>query len=300
MKEYKGVAVYLLVAFSVAFGVEFALRALDWLPMLEKNLFQWLVLLALLFVPALAAVIARRVEGADPADAPVFWPVPWDKAFRIALVVFALFALQNVFIAIFGWATPDVQIRTAFAALKTWRWVPNISPEIMLPVLIIFYTLGQAVFLCLGATLYAVLAFGGEYGWRAYLQPRLDGMGALRATAAVGLLWAVWWLPLAYFLHTERGSLENFAQFLPRFVLILVFLGGISGQILSRTGHAGLSAIFLGCVYSQWTGIWEHLLQNPQYPWAGRFGIVAVLVWLAAALAPWIFTGKAAPEKGAG
>ena len=298
MKDYKGVAVYLLVAFGVAFGVEFALRALDWLPMLEKNLFQWLVLLALLFVPALAAVIARRVESADPADAPVFWPVPWDKAFRIALVVFALFALQNVIIAVSGWASPDWQLNTILAHIRLQ--VPTAPPVVMSLVPILGYTFVPVVSLCLGATLYAVLAFGGEYGWRAYLLPRLDKMGALRATAAVGLLWAAWWLPLAYFGHTERGSLENFAQFLPRFVLILVFLGGISGQILSRTGHAGLSAIFLGCVYSQWTGIWEHLLQNPQYPWAGRFGIVAVLVWLAAALAPWIFTGKAAPEKGAG
>ncbi len=39
-------------------------------------------------------------------------------------------------------------------------------------------------------------AFGEEFGWRAYLQPRLMALGARRGLLAVGLIWGIWHWPV--------------------------------------------------------------------------------------------------------
>src|SRR5205085_48045 len=46
------------------------------------------------------------------------------------------------------------------------------------------------------AAIYVPFTLGEEYGWRGYLLPRLLPLGEVRASALVGLLWAVWHLPL--------------------------------------------------------------------------------------------------------
>ena len=41
-----------------------------------------------------------------------------------------------------------------------------------------------------------LFAFGEEFGWRAYLLPRLLPLGGRRATTIVGILWGIWHWPL--------------------------------------------------------------------------------------------------------
>ena len=50
--------------------------------------------------------------------------------------------------------------------------------------------------LLLSALVVTLLTFGEEYGWRGYLLPRLLPLGEIRATLLVGLIWALWHLPL--------------------------------------------------------------------------------------------------------
>jgi uncharacterized protein len=57
---------------------------------------------------------------------------------------------------------------------------------------------GQVLMLLLlvGTPVSAVLAFGEEYGWRGYLLPRLLPLGEVKASVVVGLIWALWHLPV--------------------------------------------------------------------------------------------------------
>jgi uncharacterized protein len=41
-----------------------------------------------------------------------------------------------------------------------------------------------------------LFTFGEEYGWRGYLLPRLLPLGEIRASLLVGVIWALWHLPL--------------------------------------------------------------------------------------------------------
>jgi uncharacterized protein len=41
-----------------------------------------------------------------------------------------------------------------------------------------------------------LFTFGEEYGWRGYLLPRLLPLGEIRATLLLGVIWALWHLPL--------------------------------------------------------------------------------------------------------
>jgi len=41
-----------------------------------------------------------------------------------------------------------------------------------------------------------IVAFGEEYGWRGYLQPRLMPLGEIRASLILGVIWSLWHLPV--------------------------------------------------------------------------------------------------------
>jgi len=50
---------------------------------------------------------------------------------------------------------------------------------------------------------------GEEYGWRGYLLPRLIVLlGPLRASILIGIVWAIWHLPIFFFPGTNQASLS--------------------------------------------------------------------------------------------
>jgi uncharacterized protein len=59
------------------------------------------------------------------------------------------------------------------------------------PLVVVWLTL-----LLINTPISAVLTLGEEYGWRAYLLPKLLPLGEFRASAIIALIWAPWHLPL--------------------------------------------------------------------------------------------------------
>ena len=44
--------------------------------------------------------------------------------------------------------------------------------------------------------IYLIPSLGSEFGWRAYLQPKLLPLGARKALLITGLIWGIWYWPL--------------------------------------------------------------------------------------------------------
>jgi uncharacterized protein len=84
-----------------------------------------------------------------------------------------------------------------------------------------------------------VFAFGEEWGWRGYLEPRLDEaqVGRFQRHLIVGLLWAVWHVPYILALGAHYTALPLVVQ-LPLFHIAVVMMAFIWGPLRTATDSA--------------------------------------------------------------
>lgn len=101
-----------------------------------------------------------------------------------------------------------------------------------------------------------VLVVGGgqeELGWRGYLLPRLQSqVGPLGASVAVGVLWAVWHLPL-FTLGMSGYTYQNvsFALYLP----ILVALSVVFTWLFNHAGGSVVVVMLLHAAVNSWDSL---------------------------------------------
>jgi membrane protease YdiL (CAAX protease family) len=84
-----------------------------------------------------------------------------------------------------------------------------------------------------------------EWGWRGYLEPRLEslGMTALPRHLLVGLIWAPWHFPLI--LSTDYTDLP-LALFLPLFVVGLLVAAVVYGEVRAASGTVWTAVLMHG------------------------------------------------------
>ena len=98
----KGIAVYLSLSYLLVFLFVFIGHAEGALSMASPNLFQFLLLAALMGIPALCAAIARHFcPDNAPAPHPI-WPVDFATAARVTLLPVAVFAIACLIATIAG------------------------------------------------------------------------------------------------------------------------------------------------------------------------------------------------------
>ncbi|UCC65306.1 MAG: CPBP family intramembrane metalloprotease [Anaerolineae bacterium] len=136
-------------------------------------------------------------------------------------------------------------------------------------------------------------AFGEEYGWRAYLQPKLVPVGGRKAMLWMGLIWGVWHWPAVLMGHNYGLDYPGAPYLGPLvtvwFTLILgVFLGWLTlkaGSVWPATiGHAAINGMAnLGTILSQ--GRPNPLLGPAPVGLIGGAGftLLALLIWFS----PW-------------
>ena len=240
----RGVTVFLLLAFGLAWAAQIALAlAVRELPggMQALGAGVLIAALALMWPPAVAAYVVRRwVERSGFGDAGLRWP-----SWRYGII---------------AWLAPPVLVAVVLLiSLPLYPFDPTFTPLRELaaqfgqelpapPALLVLGQLGFA--LTLAVPINAVFAFGEEFGWRGYLLPRLTGMfGFWRGAALHGAIWGFWHAPLIFLLgynypgHNLLGVLL-FTVFGVLAGILFAWLQFASGSVAVPTiAHASLNAV---------------------------------------------------------
>jgi membrane protease YdiL (CAAX protease family) len=193
--ERRRVLLFLLLAFGIAWAVGGVIAATGGLrggPPLVAGIPLATVLLATgyMFAPAVAHLLTRLLtdEGFDGARR-ILRPNLRAAVRPYLLAWLAPAALTVVGVGLFFLVFPaqfDPALSTVSGVLP-----PNapLSPELVVAIqLFAALTVGPAI--------NTVFAVGEEFGWRAYLLPKLLPLGPRRAVIAVGVIWGVWHWPV--------------------------------------------------------------------------------------------------------
>ncbi len=168
-------------------------------------------------------------------------------------------------------AVPDALVdQSAGLGVPVWLWVP--FAMIVGPI----FTLGL------------VLSLGEELGWRGYLLPRLESLGAWGAVLLTGLLHAVFHLPII-FLTTLYHSGANKGVLVPLFVLSVTLVGMFLGYLRLSTGSVWPAVLGHSAHNSIWAAFSD--LSAGSSPLAseyltGESGVLVILGY--AALGGWL------------
>jgi membrane protease YdiL (CAAX protease family) len=119
-----------------------------------------------------------------------------------------------------------------------------------LPVPPMGYAVSQAIQAMLIAPILNALAtFGEEFGWRAYLQPKLMPLGGRKAVLLVGLVWGVWHWPVIAMGYNYGFDYPGFPWLgMLMMVWFTVVLAVIFGWLVLRGGSVWPSVIAHGAL----------------------------------------------------
>ncbi len=196
-----------------------------------------------------AAIIAARLEGRAALRELWHGLLRW----RVGAGWYALLLLPLV-------------VAVATVALLGWRVDPDVS------------VVGAAI---IAVPMFVVMAVVGggleEVGWRGYAQPRLQArIGQLPAALVIGLIWALWHLPLYAMVGTSQSDSS-----LGWFTLQAVALSIILAWIYNGTGSSILlPVLFHAAVNTSYSTV----LSTVDVVAQPRFEMVAALLMSAAAL----------------
>ena len=227
----KGIAVYLLIAFGMAWGC-WAIPLQVRIPASDLLLQLAVIPLAALpggFAPAIAAIVVRKWvtrEGFGDAGSRLTlrgtWPYylfAWFSPLVVALII-ALLALG------FGIGKPDFTLEQARLLMA-----PGTSQAPVARSVYVLIVLLELVAIALVSTL---ILWGEEFGWRGYLQVRLLSERPLLAAVATGLIWGVWHYPF-FFLQAYGGANRTSALVLFVFPISTILLSIVFGWLRQRT-----------------------------------------------------------------
>jgi len=241
----RGLLIYLLVSFGLAWLLELGpVRVLGYR---SGNPLVMLPMVLVMFCPLVAALIARKVEGSGLSDAGLRWG-KWRYHVVAWLLPMGLAALASTLTIALGlgqWdptgstilgklaqANPAAAQRAADMAKTLGGWLPVVA---------------VVQGLSFGVVMTSIATFGEEFGWRGYLQVRLERYGVLQSCLLTGLIWGVWHVPIVaqghnYPGYPVAGSLL-FIGFCTCLSVILGWLRNASGSVLAPTiAHASLNS----------------------------------------------------------
>ncbi|HNR32728.1 MAG TPA: hypothetical protein PKI11_17695 [Candidatus Hydrogenedentes bacterium] len=305
--DAKGIGKFLLIVFGVGWVLQGALFFFNFISLRDLGFFGMVVLIALFYLPWIAARMALR---SAPAAAPSIdppKPMTWGIFLPAALLAPVVFVASYTALVYVTPAFSNEEIRPDWTLGKLFNELRANMEQLgqtldqpSVGVTTTVLVMGFLLTIVLGGTVYALVVLGGEKGWRGFLLPRLLPMGRVFSYVVIGLLWGLWFFPVILDWFVEFGPEgRRFAEgrsFFLRFLCMSVFLSIILGEIWRRNRSAGLTAVVLGGFLGQMHGgglsMWSYLFTRDLQPWTGSFGVASLGVWGLAALVAVVLPGR--------
>ena len=215
----------------------------------------------------------------------------------IVLFIFGGFSPSLLAIAMTAIGEGRAGLRNLFGRVvrvgMNWRWylaaVSSIAVGTSLQIMIITL-LGQRfdlrLFISSAGSLVPLIILGPlseELGWRGYAQHKLQAIfNPLLSSLLVGVVWALWHLPLFYMIGTSQHELG--VPFF-EFAVGVVSTSVIIGWIYQRSGSSVWSAVFFHWLYTYgmqvvWTGVVRTPLYNRlEYLPYLVIAVIVAVVW---------------------
>lgn len=189
----------------------------------------------MMWSPAIANVLTRLITREGWRDT-LLRPVMTNGAWKYWLIAWLLPPLLiAVGAALYYVIYPqffDPETR-GMADLLSQQLGGEVAPSTVR--LIIALQLGQG--LLLAPIINGLFTFGEEFGWRAYLQPKMLPMGVRKALVLIGVIWGVWHWPVIFMGYEYGLDYAGFPVVGPLlFLLFTISLSIIEGWLTLRGG----------------------------------------------------------------
>ncbi|MGD1049260.1 MAG: CPBP family intramembrane glutamic endopeptidase, partial [Candidatus Krumholzibacteriaceae bacterium] len=256
--DRRGVFSFLTITFVITYAIEGALILSGFRITRLPAMYGQLVVAAVMWVPALATVLTIRFitrEGFAIANIRVGSLRPY---FASALIVPLCFVIIYGLTWLLGLGRPQWDLGQYIATLHPagGAGIPHMpSPALVLPALFVV-TLVAAPFIN------GLFGFGEELGWRGYLLPKLMVLGKPRAYTLLGIIWALWHMPLILIGFTYPG---HPVLGIVVFMALTITLGIYINELTLRHRSSILAGWIHGVFNSQKLGVWAVLFpaMNP-------------------------------------
>jgi uncharacterized protein len=253
--QTKRLVIFLAFTFGIAWAtglVIYLTGGLDNSPVLIQTppITLALVLLATVYMwaPGLGHILTRLLTREGAHDLYLrpkfkrgwpFWLVAWFLPGILTLlgivVYFAVFPSQ------FDPNFSILQQALKNAASATGRALPITSQT--------YFLIQMVIAMLLSPILNSLAVFGEEFGWRAYLQPKLMPLGARKALLFTGLIWGVWHWPVIFMGYEYGYGYWGAPVVGPLlFLVFTVALGIFFGWMVLRAGSIWPSVIGHGAI----------------------------------------------------
>lgn len=265
--DWKRAGIFIAFAFGIAWLVALALYFTGGLTPTPRTLI--LLSVGYMGAPALAHVLTRLVtrEGwqglylrPNFRKGWPYWLICW-----IAPAILAFLGM-GLFFALFPqYYDPTLSAVTALmeqSAAAQGQALPAIDPWVIV--------LSQTLTALLAApVLNAIPILGEEFGWRAYLQPRLMPLGGRKAMVLMGVIWGLWHAPLIAMGHNYGTGYPGapWTGILAT-IWIMFILGTFLGWAVLRAGSVWPAVIGHGA-FNGIAGIYVFFTQGSPNPLLG-------------------------------
>jgi membrane protease YdiL (CAAX protease family) len=126
---------------------------------------------------------------------------------------------------------------------------------------------------------------GEEGGWRGYLLPRLLKRGSeTRASLIIGVVWALWHLPIMALFADWRSGI-SLAAYLPLYTVCVIALSFLFTRIWRVGGGSLIPCIWLHGIFNLVGGMaFDHRVWSSVWSTEVSVAHIAVAVWIAAGI----------------
>jgi membrane protease YdiL (CAAX protease family) len=262
-------------------------------PAISANFTLALVLMATTYMwaPALAHILTRWITREGMQDLWLrpnfrrgwpYWVAAWFLPAMLTLAGAAVFFL--LFPSYFDSSLPLIQ-----QSIQS-------TPELANVPIVVFVIIQLVQGVLLSPVINALFTFGEEFGWRAYLLPKLLPLGWRKAMLLMGLIWGVWHWPVIFMGYEYGFDYPGFPWLGPLLFIWITFCFGVflswvtlrSGSVWPAViGHAAINGIASVAVLAL-TGTPNMLLGPLPVGIIGSvgYGVTAVLLFFAFKLPP--------------